>query len=110
MFPAQASVSSVAGEEAVPTPLEVPVDGGVVAGEEITIDAILGMWSKVLGDRPDSAECDFYELGGDSLTALDLVSTIEDRYGVVLQVEDVFEHPTPAQLSDLINTRLGTVT
>ena len=45
------------------------------------------------------ADDDFFELGGDSLSAVELLMILGDRVGAELSAADVIEAPTPAGLS-----------
>ena len=48
---------------------------------------------------------DFIEVGGDSLTAVDLVNEVHAGFGVELSLEDVFEQGTIRALADLVSGR-----
>ncbi|QKV97135.1 KR domain-containing protein [Streptomyces sp. NA02950] len=60
-----------------------PVERGVAA-----------CWAALLGDDPIGADDDFFELGGDSLVALRLLSAVRERYGVELSMAQLFDAPT----------------
>ncbi|MFV2083645.1 SDR family NAD(P)-dependent oxidoreductase [Micromonospora sp. LOL_021] len=53
----------------------------------------------------------FFDLGLDSMMAVDLVDDLAGEYGVPLQVADVFDHPTISDLAELMLGRVdsGTV-
>ena len=42
---------------------------------------------------------DFFELGGDSLSAVEMLTTVSERLGVELSAADLLEAPTPAGLA-----------
>ncbi|GAA1302390.1 non-ribosomal peptide synthase/polyketide synthase [Saccharothrix xinjiangensis] len=65
-------------------------------------EAVLcGLFAEVLRlPRPVGAEDGFFELGGDSIHSIQLVSRAR-RAGLVLTVRDVFEQPTPARLAEV---------
>ena len=44
----------------------------------------------------------FFDLGGESLTAITLVETIKETTGVAITVDELFRHPTPFALNDLV--------
>ncbi|MGY1868196.1 amino acid adenylation domain-containing protein [Nocardia gipuzkoensis] len=48
------------------------------------------------------AKSDFFSLGGDSLSLMELLTAAEDQLGVVLEVDAVVADPTPAGIADLI--------
>lgn len=59
--------------------------------------------------RLDPADIDtersFNELGVDSLDAMTLLGDIEERFGVVLDAAEIYDHPTPAALARAIAAR-----
>lgn len=61
--------------------------------------AIAGLFAEVLGAGPVGPDDDFFELGGDSLLALDLVSRLERRFPSGLRPADLLESPSPAGLA-----------
>ena len=60
--------------------------------------AICAAFTTVLGLTRVSTEDHFFRLGGDSISALRLVTEISGN-GLEVTVHDVFSHPTPAQLA-----------
>ncbi|WP_280247036.1 amino acid adenylation domain-containing protein [Nocardia abscessus] len=48
------------------------------------------------------AKSDFFSLGGDSLSLMELLTAVDDQLGVVLEVDAVVADPTPAGIADLI--------
>lgn len=65
-------------------------------------DELLLMFRQVLGVDEDVTDPDFFELGGDSLAAVQLVSLIEDRLAVAPPVEAVFDAPTVTELTKVV--------
>ena len=51
-----------------------------------------------------SIDDNFFDIGGDSLSAINLCIKIQDKFGVQLFVKDVLEHPTVKELSDIIDS------
>jgi acyl carrier protein len=56
------------------------------------------LFAEILG-VPVGPDDDFFELGGDSLTAMRLVSGIQSELGTGLEILDLTTHPTPAALA-----------
>ena len=85
--------------EALPWPL--PATGGTPSDTEPrfvgTVGWVAGHWAAILGSEPSASEEDFFDLGGGSLTAAQLVSRLRERFPEAT-VADVYEHPV---LSDL---------
>jgi acyl carrier protein len=57
------------------------------------------LWAETLGHPEVRPEDDFFELGGDSLTAVQLVSRLRDQMGVTLSVVELLDQPTPRKLA-----------
>lgn len=52
------------------------------------------LWAEALGVPELDPDDDFFELGGDSLAAVQLIDRIRDRLGVNLSIGSMFESPT----------------
>ncbi|WP_435743296.1 Pls/PosA family non-ribosomal peptide synthetase [Nocardioides sp. SYSU DS0663] len=82
--------------DALPWPLPAAAPG---AGREAAPDLsdteawVAGLWLEVLGAAVTGRDDDFFDLGGGSLTAAQMVSRLRERYPAVV-VGDVYEHPT----------------
>ncbi len=57
-------------------------------------DSLCALWTRVLGTRPSSEDADFFELGGDSLLALQLASAIRRETGLSATPQDILTAPT----------------
>ena len=71
---------------------------------ELDVD-IIKLFKKVL--KIDESEKigikdSFFDLGGDSLSAVNLCVEIQGKYNVNLFVKDIFENPTAGEVSDLV--------
>ncbi len=90
--------------------LPEPVVGGTdterrpVAGD--AQEALATLFAEVLGVPADQigADDDFFELGGTSLTATQLISRINRALGTELPVRVVFDHPTVSDLAGFAAT------
>lgn len=54
---------------------------------------IAAMLARILARQTVATEEDFFELGGDSLSAIELMVAIEVRYGVMVDPVEIFEEP-----------------
>ncbi|MCA1683359.1 MAG: AMP-binding protein [Actinobacteria bacterium] len=61
--------------------------------------AVLAAWREVLERHEIGVREDFFDLGGHSLAAAQVVARLRDALGVELPVTAVFEHPTVAELA-----------
>lgn len=64
------------------------------------------LWSDFLGISPIGVMDNLFELGGDSLLAIQLLAKVRVAYGVDIHPGDIFKTPTIARLSELIEIRL----
>jgi acyl carrier protein len=65
------------------------------------------IWGEVLGRPRPGVHSNFFELGGSSLAALQLLSRIHRAYGVSLPVAAVLERPTVADLAARVEWALS---
>jgi acyl carrier protein len=69
--------------------------------------SMVQIWRRVFGTDVDITESTaFFDIGGDSLAALKLVSLINDRYSVELNLIDIINNDTPEMLVELLEKRL----
>ena len=80
---------------------------GYVAPTTPTQHLVADVMRDVLGLEKVGAHDDFFALGGDSLTALQLVNQIEARAGAHLRLQDVFQNPCVDSLADAVENRSG---
>lgn len=86
------------------------------AGKEITIKGassenltgtrlkLANIWANVLGlDEIDIFE-DFYDLGGDSMLAGQLLKELDSEYPGLFTISDIFSYPSVSLLAEYINT------
>lgn len=67
---------------------------------------LIKMLKNILGICQISINDSFFEIGGDSLSAMNLCNQIFSTLGVQLFVKDIFEHPTIIEISDIISNAL----
>lgn len=63
---------------------------------------LAAIWQKVLGVEPVGVEDSFFDLGGDSLKAAQVVARLGDRCGVALPPAGLFAAPTVAAMALVI--------
>lgn len=61
--------------------------------------AIAGIWADVLGVTDVGVHDDFFERGGQSLAAAEVLARLSDTLGVTLSMSNLFEQPTVAELA-----------
>ncbi|GII81867.1 hypothetical protein Sru01_68490 [Sphaerisporangium rufum] len=55
-----------------------------------TEEAVLAMWTDLLGAPPRTLTDDFFALGAQSLTVVRFLARVQERYGVELPVDELF--------------------
>jgi acyl-CoA synthetase (AMP-forming)/AMP-acid ligase II/NAD(P)-dependent dehydrogenase (short-subunit alcohol dehydrogenase family)/acyl carrier protein len=65
------------------------------------------VWREVLNISRVGIDQTFFELGGDSLAAIQMINRLRERLGVTLSVRALFEAPTVSQLSALLVEKVG---
>jgi amino acid adenylation domain-containing protein len=82
------------------------VDVAPVVDEALTGDQarIAAVWSELLGVDDLDADANFFELGGDSLLATQLVARLSARFGMALPLDAVFATPTVRGLTAAVRT------
>lgn len=75
---------------------------GYVAPRTELEAAIVRLWGEVLGGDEVGVEDDFFELGGNSLVAVQLIALMRKQLGVRLPMRSLFEEPTVAGVARLV--------
>lgn len=96
----------------VDDPVSVPA---VAKAPQHTAHAAIGdlrgemrsIWAKAFGFDDISDNANFFEIGGHSLLAIQLLFYIRDTLGVELTTQDLKNHPTVAKLTRLVATKTG---
>ncbi|WP_278260133.1 phosphopantetheine-binding protein [Nocardioides convexus] len=87
--------------DALPWPLAGadPADAGLHG----TAAVIAEVWQKVIGAAPDGPDADFFDLGGGSLTAAQVVTLLRSEHAEST-VADLYEHSTVGALTAFLDS------
>lgn len=80
--------------------INVGPDGSPNNQTEQTIRLV---WQEVLGIEPIGLNDDFFELGGDSLIGIQLMSRLRTEFALELPMNSLFESPTIAGLAEIVS-------
>ncbi|WP_197521221.1 non-ribosomal peptide synthetase, partial [Mycobacterium sp. E787] len=95
------TVSGKLDQRALPAP-EYQDTGRYRAPATLTEEILAGIYAQVLGVERVGVDDSFFDLGGDSLSAMRLIAAVNNALDAGLSVRVVFEAPTVAQLAPRI--------
>lgn len=94
------TASGKVDRQALPEPDAArPLASAFVAPRNDAEAAVAAVFAQVLGIDGAGADDDFFELGGDSLSAVEALVGLSERFGVEVSAADLLEAPTPAALA-----------
>ena len=97
------TVSGKLDISALPDPGTTPTVNNDEAATALPVaEALIPIWKEVLACESVGLHEDFFDLGGNSLLAIRMVSRINDRLDVKLPITTVFESATVSELSRAI--------
>lgn len=85
------------------SPVPPPV-GAAMPTSDVLSALVAEAWTSVLGVPPASDDADFFECGGHSLLAAQLVARLRSLCGVDLPVREVFDHATWRTLTAAVSS------
>jgi acyl carrier protein len=100
-FPRNANGKLDRGALPLPSSLQKQVDNFSLPTNEAE-EKLLKIWEGLLGQQRFGINQSFFDCGGNSLKAIQLVSYMEQTFDVELRMVDVFQNPTIRQLAQLI--------
>ncbi|HVG20293.1 MAG TPA: amino acid adenylation domain-containing protein, partial [Blastocatellia bacterium] len=88
-------------KKALPAPKESQEEGrdSFAAPTTVYEEELLQVWQEILRREWIGVNDNFFEMGGDSLTAVQVISRVWAKLGIDIQIEDVFDAPTVAGLA-----------
>lgn len=67
-----------------------------------TIARLTHIWQNLLNVRPIGPDQDYFELGGDSLFVVELLTRVEQEFGIVLPLASFFDATTIRGLAQVL--------
>jgi len=93
-------------EPLVPADSRRPADRPCLAPETELEETVAALWRELLGIERIGRHDDFFELGGDSLLATQVLARLRESFAVDIPLRGLFEAPTVAALGELVEERL----
>ncbi|WP_436762680.1 acyl carrier protein [Streptosporangium sp. V21-05] len=84
------------------TSAQAPTHTSAQATHAFVQRALADDWATLLGLDAVGPDDDFFEAGGHSLIAVQIVARIRARHGVEVPVADVFTYPTVGELAQVV--------
>ena len=78
----------------------------IVPARNLVDTCIIEKTTDLLSLNQISIDSSFFDIGGDSLSAISLSTYLSTKYNLSISVRDIFEHPTIRSLSDYISSKL----
>ena len=75
-----------------------------------TRERLRDLWAQALGTTPNNDEEDFFDQGGDSLAAVELMARIRSTFGIELSIGLLLDARTYGALLALVEEQLDTPT
>jgi acyl carrier protein len=77
-----------------------------IAPSTDTEKAVFDVWKEVLGATVVSANDNFFDLGGHSINAVQIISRLNKHFQVSLRIDDIFSNPTVTEVAARIDAIL----
>ncbi|MDP1419335.1 non-ribosomal peptide synthase/polyketide synthase [Peribacillus simplex] len=90
----------------LPVPDRQGTEGGYVAPRNEREQILTMIWERVLGTKPIGIHENFFEIGGDSILSIQIVSRAKQA-GLQLTPKQMFEHQTISELAQVVKEEQG---
>lgn len=100
----QGTAAELAGESSMGTPANrrSALTNDYVAPQTILEDVLSGVWVGILGIEKIGVHDDFFELGGDSILATQILSRLRTMFRMDLPAIALFDAPTVEKLAEFM--------
>ena len=93
----------------LPEDISSPTDSSYVAPQNRTEESLGELFSQVLKRKKIGRQDNFFDLGGNSLLAMQVVSRIRDRFQIEVKLKQFFDNPTPSHLAGIVAFNQGKI-
>ncbi|MDP8228961.1 MAG: amino acid adenylation domain-containing protein [Candidatus Electryoneaceae bacterium] len=90
--------------DALPNPREITIAKKVEPYSK-TEEQLMTIWRKVLGTDAMDIYSNFFELGGSSLTAVQLIHTIQSELRITISTKELFSSPTVREIAKFVDSQ-----
>lgn len=101
------TVNGKVDEQALPTPQRQSEI--YIAPQSPLEETVHAMWQRVLELDSVSMDAEFFDIGGNSLMAMMMVTDVKSEFGIEIEVMDVFNTKSPSGMAQLISEKQGQV-
>ncbi|MBT2614011.1 MULTISPECIES: phosphopantetheine-binding protein [unclassified Bacillus (in: firmicutes)] len=74
----------------------------IAVKERLIEEKLIGFWNEILEQETIDTDSNFFDLGGNSLLAMQFIQMVKNNLGVRLPIKVMFEQSTIKELSVLI--------
>jgi acyl carrier protein len=74
----------------------------IAVKERLIEEKLIGFWKEILEQETIDTDSNFFDLGGNSLLAMQFIQMVKNNLGVRLPIKVMFEQSTIKELSGLI--------
>ncbi|MGE7607510.1 phosphopantetheine-binding protein [Peribacillus frigoritolerans] len=74
----------------------------IAVKERLIEEKLIGFWQEILEQETIDTDSNFFDLGGNSLLAMQFIQMVKNNLGVRLPIKVMFEQSTIKELSVLI--------
>lgn len=85
-----------------PGPGTAILPAGMEDSDDTYVSGLIRVWQKVLGTNDIDLNDNFFDIGGSSLTAIQLVTAVEKHFGTSVPVLAVFRYPVLREMAALL--------
>ncbi len=86
----------------LPKPKESLLSEACVAPRNAQEQKLANIWGKILQKSSVGINDNFFDQGGDSITAVQFIAQIRKEFGIEVSIRSIFDAPTIEQLSELL--------